>query len=505
MTTRAVLVGLVVTAMAAAGCAPPAISEDASLRTLEVKRHEGWLQGELRRFRTYPHLDRAFRLMSGGALPAAAAELERYLVLDAADVKVRFHYLTLLHRLGEHERVIREADIVLRHEPAFPTARLYRALALRARGDDVSALRDAGTVAETADAASGVRAIALGLVADLALQHGDAPVALRAAEGLVAVEPGPASTLRRGRALEAVGRLDDANAAFTLALAQADTDERRTQAHEALAALAERRRDWTSASRELRSLLDHDPRNPSILRRLAEVGYARGALHDAARWFAAAAAVSSSARDAERAGHALYATADYRAGIRAFRRLAGEATTAPDRHRILLALGHGYVKLRDFEEAARAFGEAAALKRDVPTVTALADALERSGRSLEAISALETVAAQDPSGQTHLAAATLYARLRRWEPALEHLARAIGGEATPKVRAEAHKQQGFIHYARGQYREARAAFEWSIRDEPDDLGVYMALGETCMKLDAPEDAVRYLKRALTLTERRQPS
>lgn len=83
-----------------------------------------------------------------------------------------------------------------------------------------------------------------------------------------------------------------------------------------------------------------------------------------------------------------------------------------------------------------------------------------------------------------------------------HLAAATAADATGLVKAEAYKQQGFIYYALTRHGEARRAFERSVEYNGRDVAVYMALGETCMKLDAFEDAVTYLKRALALTEDR---
>jgi tetratricopeptide (TPR) repeat protein len=490
------------------GCTatPPAGADDASLNALDVQRSESWLRREIRRFRTYPHLDRAFRLMAGGALRDAKSEMEQYLALDPDDLKARFHYVTLLHRLKAHADVIREADTVLRLRPGFAPAHLYRALAYHARQAGAAALRDFQAVAEAADADSSSRLLALGMVADLGLAQGVAQVALAAADRLLALEPGSTTLLRRGRALEALGRLGEAEAAFAQALAEATSAETRTQAHAARAALAERRRNWAQASRELTALLQTDPVNPEIMRRLGEIAYARGDLRDSARWFAASAAVTGSPRDGERVGNALYAVADYAAGTYEFRRLAAQTSSADDRHRILVALANGYLKLDQLPEAVQAFRAAAQLKPDLPTITALADALQRAGHALEAATVLETVADRDTTGRTHLTGATLYAKLRRWEPALHHLAAAAtSAEAPAPLKSEAYKQRGFILHSLGRYAEAREAFEQSVRYNARDVSVFMALGEICMKLNAPEDAVTYFKRALLLTERPGPS
>jgi tetratricopeptide (TPR) repeat protein len=378
-------------------------------------------------------------------------------------------------------------------------------LAYHAREARVDALRDFQAVAAAADVDRRSRLLALTMVTDLALAQGVPGIALAAADRLLTLDPGGTTLLRRGRALEALGRLGEAQAAFAKALTEADSVDERTQAHAAQAALAERRRDWAQASRELLALLTRDPRNPDIMRRLGEIAYARGDLRDSAKWFAASEAITGSARDGERVGNALYALADYAAGIREFGRLAAHTDTVDDRHRILMALANGYLKLGRLDDAIHALRQAVQLRPDLPSVTALAGALERSGRPIEAAGALETVADRDPTGRAHLTVATLYAKLRRWEPALQHFAAAASADAPPQLKSEAYKRQGFILHSLTRYAEAREAFEQSLRYDARDVSVYMALGEICMKLNAPEDAVTYFKRALSLTERPGPS
>ena len=134
-------VGAVLLLAAAAGAqdsgTPAAAGPDRDrlyLEELRVEREEGWLRGELRRLRTYPHLDRASRLMEEGRLPAARQELETYLELDPRDLEVRYTYLLLLFRMAEHAAVIAQSEALLAARPRFVPALLYRGLTHRARG-----------------------------------------------------------------------------------------------------------------------------------------------------------------------------------------------------------------------------------------------------------------------------------------------------------------------------------------------------------------------------------
>ena len=54
------------------------------------QRQESWLKREIRRFRSFAHLDRAYRLMQAGQLAEARKELEKYLTIDPQDLDARY-------------------------------------------------------------------------------------------------------------------------------------------------------------------------------------------------------------------------------------------------------------------------------------------------------------------------------------------------------------------------------------------------------------------------------
>src|SRR5947207_11498893 len=65
---------------------------------------ESWLQRQIVRFRGYPHLDRAYRLMKQGKAQDATDELASYLRRDPYDVAARKIYLTWLSDRGRYAR-----------------------------------------------------------------------------------------------------------------------------------------------------------------------------------------------------------------------------------------------------------------------------------------------------------------------------------------------------------------------------------------------------------------
>src|SRR5439155_17101813 len=218
MMSRAATIGCVLSlTIAMAGCIPPppkAPEASGYGAALEVVRDEGWLQREIRRFRTYPHLDRAYRMIATGKLEQAKAEFATYLSIDPQDLAVRFHYLVLLHRLNAHAQVIREADALLRDRHGFGPAILYRALASHALSDHAGAIRDFRAVAEMQGVALEHQTFALSMVVDLGMEHGAPEAALAAADRLVSLQPSAHHSLKRGRVLQKLGRLEEADTAF---------------------------------------------------------------------------------------------------------------------------------------------------------------------------------------------------------------------------------------------------------------------------------------------------
>ena len=492
---------VLVTVLAGSHARQSSIAADVQEATsAPASREESWLGREIRRFSTFRHTDRAYRLIATGALEAAKAEFEESLAATPDDPDVRLNYIVLLDRLQAYPDVIREVDVLLRGRPDLVAAVLYRARAHQATDNAAAAVADFEAVAAAKEADPEQRVFALTSLVDLCLEDPGLGDPVELVDRLVSARPTAENYLRRGRVLQNVGRLDEAMTAFMTALTAARGTSVEAAVREARADLAERRQDWATAQSELVALLRVGGANAGVLRRLGQMAYAQHDFQNSSHWFGLAAALTGEASDREKLGNALYALADYRNGTREFTQLVTQVKASDDRHRIFMALGYGYMKLARWSDAVDAFRNAAQLKADVPTLSMMAEALERAGHPKEAAAALERAAIDDRTSATHLKLATLYTELKRWDQALVHLTAAAAMDPD-ETNGAIFKQQGFIYYELARYREARAAFERSLRHSDKDAAVYLALGETCMKLNAFEDAITYLNRALALTPR----
>ena len=367
----------------------PAWGQDPSggeyLKQLQRQQQGNWLKRELRRFRSYARMDRVHRLMEAGQFPAARKELENHLGTDPQDSEARYTYLLLLFKMKDYGETIHQADLILKKHPQFVPALLYRGLAHQALAHPDEAQADFQAAATQADTTPLDRRFALNMLVDLALQQKNYALALNQVEILEKSEKDFKSTYRRGLALEGLGRLEEAEPAYRLALDQARSAAERVMAYRALGELASKKRNWTAASRAFQAALDLEPDNPEVLRTLAEAAYAQKDYKASAKFIQRSLALRPSSQDREFLINVLGFLRDYQEATDQLIHLLDEAKNPEERYRIYSALGNTYSKWGKFREAAGAFQEAARLKEDAATLEALAQAREREGRPGQAI------------------------------------------------------------------------------------------------------------------------
>lgn len=473
-----------------------------TLGRLEVCRQENFFQKQLRLFRTYPHLERAYRLMDEGRLDEARLELERYLEIDPQDLRVRFMYLLLLQRTGDAEEAIRQADLILEQQPGFAPARVYRGLACQALGRFDEATEAFRAAAATADPGTEEGNFTLEMLADLALQAGQYSHALEALRQLAETrERDYRFHFREGIAREALGQLEQAESAYRLALGLAEDPKQKLKVYRALGETAKKRKDWQAARKAFESALELGPGDADLMQALAQVAYAQGDYSEAARWMRRSLEQQPDPGKREFLANVLIAMNEDAAAAEQLVQLLSELDAAQDRHRVLLLLGEVYTRLDNYPEATRAFQEAARLHQpDHATVHALAHALEREGRLAEALPWFEKRLRLQPSATAHLELGMIYAKLGQGEQATQHLHEALKAGLPQEQQCLAYKQLGFLCQQAGRYREARQAFEKALGLRPRETSLYLALGEVCIQQGDLDSAVRYLEHALGLQE-----
>src|ERR1035437_1724391 len=70
------------------------------LNKIEAFKKQGFLKDEIRNFRSYPHLDKAYRLQRDRRLKEARKEFVAYLSLKPEDIRSRVSYMVLLDKMS---------------------------------------------------------------------------------------------------------------------------------------------------------------------------------------------------------------------------------------------------------------------------------------------------------------------------------------------------------------------------------------------------------------------
>ncbi|HEV8130773.1 MAG TPA: tetratricopeptide repeat protein, partial [Acidobacteriota bacterium] len=243
------------------------------LDELQVKREENWFQREIRRFRTYPHLVRAYQLIDQGRLVEARQELENYLKIDPQDLQVRLNYVTLLYRMKDFAAAVGQSSLILETKPVFVPALLYRGMGRQELGQRQEAMADFKTAAGSANIQPSDRIFALNMIADLAIRQKSHSQALTALTTLNKSKEEFANYFRIGIVFDQLNRLGESEAAFQKAFRLAAQPSERVQALRAIGVLAEKRQDLNSAKKALQASLAIKPSDPNLIRFLAQTTY----------------------------------------------------------------------------------------------------------------------------------------------------------------------------------------------------------------------------------------
>jgi adsorption protein A len=466
---------------------------------LKVQREENWFQQQIRIFRTYPHLDRAYRLMDRNALSEARAELEAALAVDPRDPQARLTYMMLLHRLQAYPELIRQANMLVGAHPGFVPALLYRGLAHQALGETATAIADFAAAANNASVQEPDRLFALNMVADLAITQQRYPEALAALERFPTEHRDFTWYVRQGVVLEASNRFEDVKATYQQAYALAPGVEEKGYALRALGTISQKYQDWESAQRAFAAALALKPHDPGLLRTLADIAYAQKDFAETARRLQQLQASGNATKqDREWLAQILQASHDYHAAAAELTALLAALEAPAERHRVAMTLGSLYMEAAQFAEAARAFAEAAHLHRDLPTLAALAQAYAHSGQWAPTRTILKETLQEPQHAEQHLQLGLLAVQAGDAATALQHLKLALAGPLPAAEKVLAYKQQGYMHHKARRYAQAQQAFAAAAALQPQDPDLLRAEAETAYARKALPDTARLLQQLYAL-------
>lgn len=321
---------------------------------------DNWLISQLRQFRAYPHLDRAYRLISAGKHGEAAQELKTYLQLEPRDKQSRVTYLNVLYRLKRYDAVLQEANALLLIQPKSANAYFYQGLGYEAQGRKSAALNAYMEAIAAPELEAQSRKFAGNAAVELALhlrQYGSALKALEAQE----TGRGDFSYLvRKGAALAGLERHEDAVAVYSQAIATATTAKEKRWVHETLFNLERQLGRNKAALGHAEAILTLFPGDPVWLRTKATIHYLEKDNAQVLSTMAALMSNGAAVDDHFFLGNVLFEERRYTEAIKEYSTVVSAPTVLPSDmvFHAQMGLGYAYAALDQTKDAHQAFQKA---------------------------------------------------------------------------------------------------------------------------------------------------
>jgi tetratricopeptide (TPR) repeat protein len=424
---------------------------------------------EVRRFRVYPHLDRAYRLIEHHQMVDARHELETCLAIDRDDVTVWVTYLDVLYQLKDYDSILDRLS-GLGDLGRDTRLRRYHLLAELERPDTSAALDDLRALAGLHPSQGGIAKSQMQRVAvrfaALARERRQ-PELLVALLAVLPEQALPAGALDEvANALRALGRSTDASRVYEHIARTSETAKPRLEAYRALASMAIDQQQWTRAREFLSQVHQLQPADLSSLRSLGDVAAAQGNWPETVRW--------------------------YRRWLR-----AASPGATDDRYRAYMVIGKAERELGRHASAAESFSLALrARPGDVAALMADAEALQRVGRTTAAERRLLEALRVAPTGNAHAEVGLFYARSGKHPEALPYLERARDLRVSPSLAPSLLGQLGYTYAALNRPDAARVAFTEALQASPNQPVIDAALGHACLALGDTLSAIKHFEHSL---------
>lgn len=350
---------------------------------------ESWLMRELRTFLSYPHLERAQRLITTKQYPAARHELETYLQRSPHDQAVRQMLVVLLYELKDYPAVEREAASILRATPDNGPALLYRGLARSASEQGKLAVDDLIQAGTASDVSADQRQYALSLAAEWLDRQGQPARALEQLQRLIQLRDDYDVRMRIAKSMADQRQFGPAAEQASWAHARATTASQKRAALDLEAECARQNDDHGRARAALLAALELSPADPDLLRALGYLAHADRQLDQAAHYFNQLVAVDASALNRKLLGQTLYQLGRYSLAIAQFDAIALESLAPAERFETLSTLGFACQKLGERQRAAQSFEKALVIQPDRTIATALAQVRQVSAVKTRTVSPYE--------------------------------------------------------------------------------------------------------------------
>jgi adsorption protein A len=355
--------------LALASITPIAVADPQTLGSItlplksKMQNSDNWLLSQLRQFRAYPYLDRAYKRISTGKLVEAAEEFKNYFEVESDDISSRVAYLNVLYKLKRYDDVSRQADILTALDPGNAQAQLFRGLVLEAKNKHGEALDVLLPLLSQTNADAKTKEVAAATSVDLALTTRRYDDAQKALSALPQRSREYGHLMRQGAAFAGQGKWAQSVAAYEQALTAAKTAPERRLVRETLFHQEKQNDNIPGAIAQAMAILEAEPDNAEWLRALAMMHYLA---HDPGAALAVMDRLPAGrvqTQDAFFRANLLLDKKEYARALPDYARVAEEATDRDVKFRSLMGLGYAYSGLEQTIAAREAFERANAVQQ----------------------------------------------------------------------------------------------------------------------------------------------
>ncbi|WP_243439516.1 tetratricopeptide repeat protein [Fundidesulfovibrio soli] len=454
-----------------------------------------WFERELLRLKSFPHLDRAYRLLSDGQRGEAAKELQIYLQMVPGDLRAQEMLVITLADEGRLDDALRQAGTVLAANEADMRLRLVRANLLARMGRDDAAAEDYSKLIDNPNSdADTMRQALLGL-ASIRQRQGQYSQVLQLLDRFPGQPDGVALPALRAQALLKLKRVPEAVRLLESSFAEAKSPKERLDLQLAWAQGLMDLGDLTGADRLLEAALKESPENPYALRALAENAVRRKEPERAVEYARRAEAAEATPEAKELYANALLMAGKPLEAAEVFRGLAANAKDPATRARLDIRLGNALALAGKDAEAAEAYKAAAKTGDGETAYEMLATSLERLGRFDEAIQALQKVVESSPTAVHILRLAGLKSKTGDPQQAADLVRQALDKGLTGGDRIAAEDELGVLYFQAGKDKEALEAWKAALAKRPNDPALLSRLAAVSQRMGDIQGAVGYAEAA----------
>ncbi len=419
-----------------------------------------WFEKEVNRFKSYPHLDMAYRLIKKQEHEKAIAELEKYLKITPGDLNARLLLMYEYYNTKKYSEAISQANIILEKEPHNTKALICRAFCYDKLGQANRALDDfQKAIASARDESS--RSVALKHSAFILAKQNKYEKLLKFLENLPEKQKNKDLFLLQAEALAKTG---DRKAAITI----------------------------------LYELSKKHPRDSQLLKKLAIIANSLGESKTAIEWIRKSISLNPHPESKLILANFLVQQKREKEALEVLNSIKWPADTRELSFEIAAKKGNIAFKLGDLKTAELSYRQALRVKADVTIYRKLANTLEKEKKPEEAETILLKAANLSGDARDWLALGYIQASLGKYHESITSLERAIRHGLPGAEKTNAFISMGYAWIKLGKLPEAEKAFKNALRINPEDYHANRALGELYLKLEKPQLAERFLEKAARL-------